>query len=319
MRVQRPSPILIAGLAVLAFCAAPTLDAQKDSTLGSFYVVAHVFSDAAPNWFEHILDVQPAGTVSRVRRTNFIPGEFCPSVVALTGTESTVDLSPRQLSGGAKLCTTDVGNFNRTIAQFTTKGYINDTVAYTIVASCGAAQKVFETPYLEQLDLKGLRKRAPDAAQIVDLYSRVWKIALANRYEAQVRVESLLSELKSGRFDAGFDHGRMAQVLEMYRGPVTYHAPQPILVDDKWEFTNFVPGVYPPLARQARIQSKVELELTVDSATGRVTDANVISGHVLLRQSALDAARQWVFSTNQVLPEKLTVTLDYSLVCRVTQ
>ena len=50
--------------------------------------------------------------------------------------------------------------------------------------------------------------------------------------------------------------------------------------------------VYPPLARQARIQGNVILHAIIDK-DGRVAQLEVISGHPLLVQSALDAVKQW--------------------------
>jgi protein TonB len=50
--------------------------------------------------------------------------------------------------------------------------------------------------------------------------------------------------------------------------------------------------VYPPLARQARIQGNVVLHAII-SKDGHVEQLSVISGHPLLIQSALDAVRQW--------------------------
>ncbi|HNH84134.1 MAG TPA: M56 family metallopeptidase [Acidobacteriota bacterium] len=55
-----------------------------------------------------------------------------------------------------------------------------------------------------------------------------------------------------------------------------------------------VQPVYPPLARSARVQGDVTVETTV-SETGDVISARAVSGHALLQQAALTAARQWKF------------------------
>jgi TonB family protein len=103
------------------------------------------------------------------------------------------------------------------------------------------------------------------------------------------------------------------------RGPVKTADPQPVLLDSKWNFVKFINPVYPSLAKQARIQSKVQLEVALNGKNGEVTDAKVLSGHPLLNQGALDAARQWVFSPNQNLRDKITVTLEYSIGCKLVQ
>jgi len=50
--------------------------------------------------------------------------------------------------------------------------------------------------------------------------------------------------------------------------------------------------IYPPLARQARIQGSVVLHAIIDKQ-GRVAQLEVVSGHPLLVQAALNAVKQW--------------------------
>lgn len=52
--------------------------------------------------------------------------------------------------------------------------------------------------------------------------------------------------------------------------------------------------VYPPLARQARISGVVRLEGIIGT-DGRIRDLQMLSGHPLLVQAALEAVRQWVY------------------------
>jgi protein TonB len=52
--------------------------------------------------------------------------------------------------------------------------------------------------------------------------------------------------------------------------------------------------VYPPLARQARIQGQVLLRAQI-SKEGAIENLQLISGHPMLVQSALDAVKQWKY------------------------
>jgi protein TonB len=52
--------------------------------------------------------------------------------------------------------------------------------------------------------------------------------------------------------------------------------------------------LYPPLAKQARIQGKVMLNAVIGK-DGAIQNLTVASGHPLLVQAALDAVRQWVY------------------------
>ena len=64
--------------------------------------------------------------------------------------------------------------------------------------------------------------------------------------------------------------------------------------------------VYPPLAKQARIQGVVHLQALI-GADGAVKDLSVIDGHPLLVPSALEAVRQWVYQTTLLNGEPVEV------------
>jgi TonB family protein len=51
---------------------------------------------------------------------------------------------------------------------------------------------------------------------------------------------------------------------------------------------------YPPVAKEARVSGAVQVQLTI-SEKGEVLEASAVSGHPLLRDAALTAARQWRF------------------------
>lgn len=56
-----------------------------------------------------------------------------------------------------------------------------------------------------------------------------------------------------------------------------------------------VDPVYPPAAKQARIQGIVRFEILIDT-DGSVRDLRVVSGHPMLIQAATDAVRQWRYT-----------------------
>jgi TonB family protein len=57
---------------------------------------------------------------------------------------------------------------------------------------------------------------------------------------------------------------------------------------------NKVAPVYPPLARQARIQGTVALKVEI-TKSGDVEKAELISGHPMLAPSAIEAVKQWKY------------------------
>jgi TonB family protein len=67
-----------------------------------------------------------------------------------------------------------------------------------------------------------------------------------------------------------------------------------------------VEPVYPPLARQARIQGDVRLTVQT-GADGHVERMEVVSGHPLLVPSALEAVKQWTFAPGTAASMSLAV------------
>ncbi|MFN7921034.1 MAG: energy transducer TonB [Bryobacteraceae bacterium] len=69
-----------------------------------------------------------------------------------------------------------------------------------------------------------------------------------------------------------------------------------------------VKPVYPPLARQARIQGTVVIEAII-SRDGAVRAARIASGHSLLVQAAIDAVRQWLYAPTMLNGQPVEVIL----------
>lgn len=64
---------------------------------------------------------------------------------------------------------------------------------------------------------------------------------------------------------------------------------------------------YPPLALAARVSATVKVEITIDES-GNVISARALSGHTLLKDSAVAAARKWKFKPTMLegIPVKVT-------------
>ncbi len=73
---------------------------------------------------------------------------------------------------------------------------------------------------------------------------------------------------------------------------------------------------YPPMAKTARIQGSVVLHAVI-SKNGTIEQLQVISGHPMLQQSALDAVRQWrykpYFLNGEPVEVDTTITVNFTL------
>src|SRR5437867_4508485 len=94
--------------------------------------------------------------------------------------------------------------------------------------------------------------------------------------------------------------------------------PQRIRVGGNVQAANLlsqVKPVYPPLAKQARIQGVVVLEAEI-SKEGTIDNLKVVTGHPLLIQSAIDAVKQWRYKptllNGEPVPVVTTITVNFA-------
>jgi len=72
------------------------------------------------------------------------------------------------------------------------------------------------------------------------------------------------------------------------------------------KLVNQVRPIYPPLAKQARISGTVRLHAII-SKDGSIQQLEMVSGHPLLVQAALDAVRQWRYQPTLLNGEPVEV------------
>lgn len=78
-----------------------------------------------------------------------------------------------------------------------------------------------------------------------------------------------------------------------------------------------MPPVYPPLARQARIQGTVVLRAII-AKDGSVENLELVSGHPMLVNAAMDAVMQWQYKpyvlNGAAVEVQTTINVNFSLV-----
>jgi len=84
------------------------------------------------------------------------------------------------------------------------------------------------------------------------------------------------------------------------------------------KLTNKVTPMYPPLARQTRISGTVRLHAII-AKNGTVEQLEVISGHPLLVQAALDAVRQWKYQATTLNGENVEVDTTIDVIFSLNQ
>jgi periplasmic protein TonB len=84
------------------------------------------------------------------------------------------------------------------------------------------------------------------------------------------------------------------------------------------KLVNKVQPLYPPLARQTRISGTVRLHAII-AKNGTVEQLEVISGHPLLVQAALDAVRQWKYQATTLNGEPVEVDTTIDVIFSLNQ
>jgi len=111
----------------------------------------------------------------------------------------------------------------------------------------------------------------------------------------------------------------MPNSAEIVKRPVVPSVPQRVPVTSTIEAAKLVSRVqpaYPALAIQARIQGNVILHAII-GRDGQVSELQVLSGHPLLVNAALDAVRQWRYNptllNGQAVEVETTITVSFVL------
>ncbi|HMD42173.1 MAG TPA: energy transducer TonB [Candidatus Acidoferrum sp.] len=133
----------------------------------------------------------------------------------------------------------------------------------------------------------------------------------------------------SGGVPGGVAGGSMGGVLGGVIGgagsslapPPPKATPKRIMVGGNVQAAHLVNRVqpsYPPLARQTRISGTVKLHAIIGK-DGTVRELQVVSGHPLLVQSALDAVRQWRYQPTLLNGDPVEVDTEIDVIFSLAQ
>jgi TonB family protein len=320
--------------------ASPASEAVAPSHL---YIVSEFSSDYGPAFYYRLIELNQDGPDSIVRYSRVAAVNLnCPRTIVQSAEARLRGKSPAELIRPINPCAIKPRTLKTALEKYAAHAGVFDTISFGLVAHCGASDATLELPIPEKVDLDRLRRDHPEMADLWNLASVITGAAFGSadifhdrtdedELTLQRAGEKIIPELISGRYDAGLAAATRGNVgnwkspsfralLESYRGPVSATEAKstyiPQLVNaPAYRFERYVAPKYPPLAQQARIQGKVELQLTMNWVTGEVLNAFAISGHSLLTPTAIEAAKQWRFEPQSAKSEMLRVTLDYTLRC----
>jgi TonB family protein len=309
-----------------------------------FYIVSAFFSDNGALFYYRVIDVKQDGVDSIVHYTRVATVNiYCPRMIVQSTEARIRDKSPADLVRTANPCAVNPRSLAAEVKKHPRRESVFEAISFGIVAECGAESVTLGLPMPQTVDLKMLKQADPKMARLWDFASKITDRAFGSKdifhdrsdeddLVLQRAGERVVAELVEGKYDAGLSaavrgnvgewrSAKFRDLLSAYKGPVSANDQKvsyiPQLVDPQaYRFVRFEAPQYPPLARQARIAGKVELRLALEPTTGQVQDAVAISGHRLLTQSAIDAAKGWIFVPESIDSPSVNVTLDYALRCQ---
>jgi len=276
-----------------------------------FYIVSVGFSDALPGWHRSVLEVRPEGADVLVRYVRSGPASrYCGTVTKIVSASARVPgTSLLTIARGLNLCAIDPTAVARTTRAFAPAHaavvYAGDR--FVIVAKCGAETRVIRLPGDWELDMARLKRKSPRiaglwtleqtvGAQAFGLFPSIDVVPSEMEVKLQPADEATLAELKSGKFDTGLaplSFKNDVAALQSASDVPVYGVK--LANADRFRFARYVDPQYPPIALQARISGRVELELVSNPATGQVEQVTVVSGHPLLAAAAKESAQHWRF------------------------
>ena len=339
---------LVAVTAFAAFGLVPgvrtvTAHATDAGAPTALFIVLHAFSDDISSSYDEILDVSPVGPDVRVRVTRIsLANPYCHNLL-VRAVEQIIPRTTVARVAGTSSCALAPSEVDLAIGRArprdTTPVY--EAASQTVVARCGAEDRVFQFPWPQKVDRQKLRRLAPKVDSLWQTYSQIESRAFGQRFQfdaqpatRQRALEALgdtaLPELVSGKYQSAFadwlcsdlpgkdcQGNYLAWYLRGYRGaPASRALLPPELVDAaRLRFAKYSPPNYPQIALTAHVTGDVRLRLTVDPETGIVVHTEVLSGHALLSAAAAKAAAGWQFDRAAVPRGGIDVTLRFEMRC----
>jgi TonB family protein len=188
------------------------------------------------------------------------------------------------------------------------------------------------------VDQERLSQSNPEVSHLWDTYRRIYDQSfgegfsfnkLTQEQEKQMTElgTKLLPDLKSGKYQRAYEGSKcgeghrcdnyLAWRLQGYTEAQPYDPATVTLLDaTALHLIRYVPPVVPRLAMLARIYGDVRMRIQVEPETGLVRNVEALSGHPLLSEASIAAARSWQFAPESLTDPLVEATLHFQLQCR---
>lgn len=312
---------------------------KRDSSLKSFYIAMHGTSDFLPAWYQGILDVEPEGKNIRVTLIEISAASYTCGGRLVRAKQCLIsNRDIEKLAGQSNPCDFTPKEVRKALAAAKPKytGPLEENSTADIVATCGSKHRTLSFPCTIDVDRDVLHREHPNIDGLWNLRYEIRDRAFGKDFwfddhsateEKQFEDQgtALLPELRSGKYDAGFDDpcsgpkcgpSSLVSLLQGYTAPPANPDPSYVELQNASSLglVKYVEPRYPSMFKFARISGEVRLQMIADSRTGAVTNVKVLSGNPILGKLATEAANKWQFSPKPELGDgPVDVGLNFHL------
>jgi TonB family protein len=338
------SGFLRADVDAVASAQAKTAKKTEEAELDGFYVVTQALADKGTPWADKILDVRAEVGGVRVREIRIAPmNRNCAHNITVKAVERVLpNATVAKVAGKFKLCSYPDDDFAGVIQVAKRDNIEPDAIgtsaSHTIVAKCGTQERLYELPDPQTLKFEALKMADSRITSLWDLagdvedraFGKDFSFARATAEQNKERQElgaKFVSEIKAGKFDAGFPdvscpfaecrvHDAKS-ALQGYAGVIDEKDPAYVQILNAASLRLVKSDLpeYPRDAQNAHAQGEVRLKIFFDPATGQVTKVEPQSGDERLQGSAAKAAQAWQFQAGSALKSPIEVMLKFGFNC----
>lgn len=319
--------LALSALGLLA--CAPALARKPSAPLPTqFEIGRHTFIDVGPpNDYYEIIVVRPASDRSSVERLLLTPSAGCFQPAKVEVASGSLSETVSELLGNTNPCSIPEKELRRERKRCK-KCSVFSGANVSMHVKCGGQDRLIRADILDRDMFDPAPNTPKNTSWTTQLLDKLDKVLgpgaldkpmfpqVSDKDEALSKSPKVISlkEVEAGDYDLLFQ-GAPDKASDLFKASQTQPVKPAIRLVSSTPYApkEFVSPVYPVMAKLARVEGRVQIQLKVGT-DGRVTRFDWKSGHVLLRKSTEEAVSKWSFPS-EAAEQEVAVVLDFSTNC----
>ena len=342
MDLTRPHAVVAAlSVGVVAFSIAT--DSRSHILAAAEHIGSQRTAAAAPelqaiharigvNYGDDFVIAEPVGPDVRLRVVRVASAnEWCPGVL-VQAVEKVLPRTTVQAVARLRVCSITDRRVATALKRAPDHQSHIDFIGHltAVIAVCDGTDREFAFIVPPMIDHDLLRRQSPDVKALWDLGARLRALAFVGeaddpdfpfegatperRAAREALGTSMVPVLLAGKYET---YLRRQPTLDGYTGPPAVRVPEfaEVVERQSLKLETYVPPVMHPIAISARLFRDVRLRVSVNSATGVVTEVEELTKEPLLAPSAIAAVRAWRFEPGAAPDSPFEISIRFRLRC----